>query len=56
MQDRHTIIEDLKAHGSSAAMGVVAREHLGLAAVFDGHKTCEAAELAHKRLPELLSR
>lgn len=56
MQDRHTIIEDLKPHGSSAAMGVVATERLGLAAVFDGHKTCEAAELAHKRLPELLAR
>ncbi|BDA46808.1 probable Integrin-linked kinase-associated serine/threonine phosphatase 2C at C-terminar half [Coccomyxa sp. Obi] len=57
-QDRHTVIEDLKERGSSvsAAMGVVATEHIGLAAVFDGHKTCEAAELAHKRLPELLSR
>jgi serine/threonine protein phosphatase PrpC len=55
MQDRHLYIPDLKPHGSIAQQAGAA-ERLGLAAVFDGHKRCEAANLAHKLLPELLSR
>lgn len=46
----------MKPTGSAAAAGVKCAEQVDLAAVFDGHKRCKAAELAHKRLPELLSR
>lgn len=57
MQDRHILLEQLKPDsGADWAASVNSSLLLSLAAVFDGHKRCEPADLCSKRLHVLLSK
>lgn len=48
-------VTELKPH-PSIVPDLVDVQPPGFAAVFDGHRRCEPAELAAQRLPDLLSR
>jgi hypothetical protein len=57
MQDRHILVEQLKPDsGTDWAASVDSSLLPSLAAVFDGHKRCEPADLCSKRLHVLLSK
>ena len=55
LQDRHLLMEDFQP-SKGAALKKRCPEVRSLAGVFDGHKRHEPAEIAAKRLPEILGK